>query len=36
MTIPITALDKNPVGRLDADGRAEFDRALRYALDIIY
>lgn len=36
MTIPIAALDPEPVGRLDPGSRAEFDRALRYALDIIY
>lgn len=36
MTIPVAALDPKPIGRLDAGARAELDRALRYALDIIY
>lgn len=36
ITIPIAALDPEPVGRLDAISRASLDRALRYALDIIY
>ena len=36
MTIPIAALDPKPIGRLDADGRAQLDQALRYALDILY
>jgi mRNA interferase MazF len=36
MTIPIADLDRNPVGSLDEIKRAQLDRALRYALDIIY
>lgn len=35
-TIPMAILDPEPVGRLDAASRASLDRALRYALDIIY
>lgn len=36
ITIPKTVLDHQPVGHLDPPARAELDRALRYALDIIY
>ena len=36
ITVPVKSLDPRPVGRLDVAGRAELDRALRYALDIIY
>ena len=36
ITIPIDALDDEPVGHLDEITRAELDRALRYALDIVY
>lgn len=36
MTIPIAIMDPKPVGDLDPAGRSELDRALRYALDIIY
>ena len=36
ITIPIADLDPAPTGRLDEIKRAELDRALRYALDIIY
>lgn len=36
MTVPIADLDRDPVGRLDEIKRAQLDRALRYALDIIY
>lgn len=36
ITVPIDDLDREPVGRLDEVKRAELDRALRYALDIIY
>jgi mRNA interferase MazF len=36
LTVPIAGLDPNPVGRLDEVKRAELDRALRYALDILY
>ena len=36
ITVPITELDPEPVGRLDEVKRVELDRALRYALDIVY
>lgn len=36
ITIPLDALDGEPVGHLDAISRAAVDRALRYALDILY
>ncbi len=36
MTVPVAALDDEPVGRLDETTRAELNRALRYALDIVY
>ena len=36
ITVPIDALDRRPVGRLDGIKRGELDRALRYALDIVY
>lgn len=36
ITVPIADLDPAPVGRLDEILRAELDRALRYALDIVY
>ncbi len=36
ITIPISCLDSRPVGRLGEVKRAEMDRALRYALDILY
>lgn len=36
VTIPVDALDAEPVGHLDLEGRARLDRALRYALDIQY
>jgi mRNA interferase MazF len=36
ITIPIEALDDQPVGHLDLQTRADLDRALRYALDIRY
>ena len=36
ITVPADALDDRPVGRLDEVARAALDRALRYALDIIY
>jgi mRNA interferase MazF len=36
LTVPRTALDPAPVGRLDEVKRAALDRALRYALDIRY
>ena len=36
MTIAMEHLDDEPVGRLDEVSRAAMDRALRYALDIVY
>ena len=36
LTIPTAELDPDPVGRLDEPKRAALDRAIRYALDIIY
>jgi mRNA interferase MazF len=36
MTVPIAALDPEPVGQLGEPKRVELDRALRYALDIAY
>jgi mRNA interferase MazF len=36
ITVPIVDLDPTPVGRLDEAKRFELDRALRYALDIVY
>ena len=36
VTIPKWILDRSPVGGLDEPKRAELDRALRYALDILY
>ena len=36
ITVAKTDLDQEPVGNLDLGTRAELDRALRYALDIIY
>lgn len=36
ISVPIEDLDPEPVGRLDEIKRAELDRALRYALDIVY
>ena len=36
LTIPKWNLDPNPEGQLDEIKRAELDRALRYALDILY
>ena len=36
ITIPLSRLGPGPVGRLGEARRAELDRALRYALDIIY
>ena len=36
ITIPVDALDDEPVGRLDEITRALLDRALRFALDIAY
>lgn len=36
LTVPVDSLDRNPVGRLNEVKRSELDRALRYALDILY
>ena len=36
LTVPLRDLDTEPAGRLDVLKRADIDRALRYALDIIY
>ena len=36
ITVPLDDLDAEPVGHLDEVMRAQLDRALRYALDIIY
>jgi mRNA interferase MazF len=36
ITVPLGDLDEEPVGCLDELRRAELDRALRYALDIVY
>lgn len=36
ITVPIDDFDAEPVGHLDEITRAELDRALRYALDIVY
>ena len=36
VTVPLDALDRSAVGQLDEIKRSELDRALRYALDILY
>ena len=36
VTVATSDLDPSPMGRLDLGTRAELDRALRYALDILY
>ncbi|MCY4425268.1 MAG: type II toxin-antitoxin system PemK/MazF family toxin [Acidimicrobiaceae bacterium] len=36
VTVPRHCLDGRPVGRLDESKRADLDRALRYAIDILY
>ena len=36
VTVPEAELDPEPVGRLDEVKRAALDRAIRYALDVIY
>jgi mRNA interferase MazF len=36
LTIPLEDLDDGAVGHLDEVKRAQLDRALRYALDIVY
>ncbi len=35
-TVPVLAMDLEPVGHLDVVKRVELDRALRYSLDIAY
>lgn len=36
LTLPLADLDSLPVGHLNEIKRSELDRALRYALDIVY
>jgi mRNA interferase MazF len=36
LTVPLEDLDERPVGSLDEIKRSQLDRALRYALDIVY
>ncbi len=36
LTVPVLAMDLEPVGHLDVVKRVELDRALRYSLDIAY
>ena len=36
LTLPLADLDPQPVGLLNDVARADLDRALRYALDIVY
>ncbi len=36
ITVPVDALDREPVGHLKLEARIRLDRALRYALDIQY
>ena len=36
ITVPLGDLDAEPVGHLDEFARSQLDRALRYALDIVY
>lgn len=36
VTVPLAQLDPTPVGRLGEVDRARLDRALRYALDIVF
>jgi mRNA interferase MazF len=36
ITLPVAALDDEPIGHLDEVSRARLDRALRYSLDILY
>lgn len=36
VTVPKSALIKNPIGHLNVEKRVALDRALRYALDIQY
>jgi mRNA interferase MazF len=36
LTVPLEDLDERPVGSLNEIKRSQLDRALRYALDIVY
>lgn len=36
VTVPVAWLDSRPVGRLDEITRFRLDRALRYALEVVY
>lgn len=36
ITVPLASFDGAPVGRLDEVVRSQLDRALRYALDVVY
>jgi mRNA-degrading endonuclease toxin of MazEF toxin-antitoxin module len=36
LTVPKLDLDADPVGRLDEITRAALDRAVRFALDVVY
>ena len=36
ITVPLSDLDRRPVGRLNSEKRAQLDAALRFALDILY
>ena len=36
ITVPLSDLDERAVGHLDENKRAQLDRALRFALDIVY
>lgn len=36
ITVPVEDLDAEPVGHLDEVTRSELNRALRFALDIVY
>ena len=36
ITVPVAALDPEPVGQVDLEGRIRLDQALRYALDVQY
>jgi mRNA interferase MazF len=36
VTVPVDSFDRDPVGCLEEIKRSELDRALRYALDILY
>ncbi len=36
MTIPMSALDPEPIGSLALPQRMELDRAIRYSLDLVF